>query len=63
MTAKRIDPEQAHQAVEAGALLVCAYDDDEKCRQNLLEGAIPLSQFLSLEPSLPRNQRVIFYCA
>ncbi len=63
MTAKRIDPDQAHQAVEAGALLVCAYDDDEKCRQNLLEGAIPLSEFRELQTSLPKNQQVIFYCA
>ena len=63
MTAKRIDPEQAHQAAEAGALLVCAYDDDEKCRQNLLEGAIPLSELRQRESSLPRNQPLIFYCA
>jgi len=63
MTVKRIDPEQAHQALESGALLVCAYDDDEKCRQNLLEGAIPLSRFRQLETSTPKSQQIIFYCA
>ena len=39
MAAPKIGPRQTHEAVEAGdALLVCAYDDEEKCRDMLLEG-------------------------
>ena len=63
MTVQRIDPKQAHQAMESGALLVCAYDDDEKCRQNLLAGAIPLSRFKQLEASTPKSREIVFYCA
>jgi len=63
MAVERINPEQAHQALEAGALLVCAYDDDEKCRQNLLEGALTLSDLRERERSFPKDQPIIFYCA
>ena len=45
------------------ALLVCAYDDDEKCRQYHLDGAIPMSEFRKRASSLAKNQEVIFYCA
>jgi hypothetical protein len=63
MAAERISPERAHQALAGGALLVCAYDDDEKCRQNLLEGALTLSELREREPSFPKSQPIIFYCA
>jgi len=35
---RRIPPDEARRRVEDGALLVCAYDDEEKCRDMLLEG-------------------------
>jgi hypothetical protein len=60
----RIGVEQAHQRVAAHqALLVCAYDDDAKCRMVNLEGSIPLTSLQSRLASLPKTQEIIFYCA
>jgi len=60
----RIFPEEARQkAMSGSALLVCAYEDDEKCKRVLLEGAISLTEFKSKRPSLPKDQEIIFYCA
>ena len=60
----RISVEDARQKVSAGrALLVCAYDDDEKYRNNNLQGAISLNDFKSMLPSLSTDQEMIFYCA
>lgn len=62
-TINRIGPQQAKREIASGAMLVCAYDDDEKCRQNNLDGAIPLSQFKRMENSIPKDREIIFYCA
>jgi len=60
----RINVEEAHKKVAAGqALLVCAYEDEAKCRTFNLEGSIPLSSFKSRAGSLPKSQQIIFYCA
>ena len=60
----RITPEETRQKVTDGtALLVCAYEDDERCRQMHLQGAILLTEFKSKLPELPKNQEIIFYCA
>ena len=60
----RISTEETRQRVRAGsALLVCAYDDDEKFKNNHLQGAISFSEFKSKLPSLPQDQEFIFYCA
>ena len=60
----RISAEEARRRVKAGlALLVCAYDDDEKFNNNHLQGAISLGEFKSRLPSLAKNQEIIFYCA
>ncbi len=62
--AQRIQPREAHSLVQAGgALLVCAYDDAEKCRANHLEGAISLADFRAREKSISRSRTLIFYCA
>jgi hypothetical protein len=61
---ERISAEDARRAVTSGrALLVCAYEDDAKCRQITLEGAIPFSQFKARAGSLPKDQEIVFYCA
>jgi hypothetical protein len=61
---ERIGPEATHEKLKAGtALLVCAYDSDEKFTTMRLEDAIPLSSFQSKLPSLPKDQEIIFYCA
>lgn len=60
----RISPRETREKVERGsALLVCAYEDDEKCKQVHLEGAIFLSDFRSKLSSLPQNHEIVFYCA
>ena len=61
---ERISVERAHQQVNANqALLVCAYDDDAKCRMVNLEGSISLTSFQSRVGSLLKTQEIIFYCA
>jgi hypothetical protein len=60
----RISVEEARRKVAAGeALLVCAYDDEEKCKKINLQGSITMAQFTSRVGALPKNQEVIFYCA
>ena len=61
---ERVPVDEARRDVEAGrALLVCAYDDGEKCRQLRLENAIALTDLERRIDSVPRNQTLIFYCA
>jgi len=45
------------------ALLVCAYETDEKFKQVQLNGAISLSQFEKRLPMLPKASEIVFYCA
>lgn len=60
----RISAEDAREKVQSGqALLACAYDDESKCRQMRLEGAITLSELRQMLPSLPNDQEIILYCA
>src|SRR4051812_46226710 len=63
--ADRISPQEARRHLQAdpNALLVCAYDSDEKFRQNRLDGAISLADFQARERSLPKDREIIFYCA
>jgi hypothetical protein len=61
---QRVSPEEVRQKVkEEKALLVCAYEDEEKFKRVRLEGAISLGQFKLRLPSLTKNQEVVFYCA
>ena len=44
----QISPEEVYLKVKSGeAILVCAYNDDEKYRRINLEGSISLSEFYS----------------
>ena len=61
---ERISADDARREVEAGrALLVCAYDDESKCRQLRLQNAIALHDLQRRVDSVPHNQTLIFYCA
>ena len=61
---ERISVEQARREVNAGeALLVCAYDDEAKCRMVNLEGSMSLTSLQSRVASVPKAQEIIFYCA
>ena len=58
----RIPAEEARNKVLSGqALLVCAYEDEEKFRKSNLEGAISLQEFRNRIPSLSKEQEIIFY--
>lgn len=60
----RISAEETRRRVSAGsALLVCAYDDDEKFKNNHLQGAISFNEFKSRLPQMAKDQEIIFYCA
>lgn len=60
----RISPEDASKRVLSGsALLVCAYEDNEKFRQMHLEGGISFNEFKNKVATLPKDQEIIFYCA
>jgi hypothetical protein len=61
--APRISPQEAREHMRSGALLICAYDDDEKCRSNHLEGALTFNEFRAQRDALPRDRELIFYCA
>ena len=63
MAARRIQPTEARKHVERGALMVCAYDDDAKCRGMLLDGAITLKDLQAKEKDLPKDKEITFYCA
>jgi hypothetical protein len=58
----RIPPEEARKKVLSDkAILVCAYEEEEKFRKTHLEGAISLNEFKTRVSSLPKEQEIIFY--
>jgi len=60
----RVKPEDVKPKLESGgALLVCAYEADEKFRIVALEGAISFNDFQTRLPALSKAQEVTFYCA
>jgi hypothetical protein len=60
----RLSPQETRQRVTSdSALLVCAYEDDEKCNRLRLEGAISLTEFKSKVSGLSKDEEIIFYCA
>jgi hypothetical protein len=59
---ERISVQQAHAKTKANqALLVCAYEDEAKCRMLNLEGSISFIKFQPRAASLPKTQEIIFY--
>jgi hypothetical protein len=60
---ERIDPETVRRAVEASrAWLVCAYEDRQRCRGIMLEGAIDMDELEARLPTAPKDQMMVFYC-
>ena len=60
---ERVSPEGARDKVKSSeALLVCAYEEDEKFKQMRLEGATSYSEFKKKVASLPKDKEIIFYC-
>lgn len=64
MMIERIPVSEARKKVmKKAALLVCAYDDDDKFEKYHLGGAISLSEFKLKISDLDKNQEILFYCA
>ena len=62
--AVRISATEVRDRVKSGdAMLVCAYDSDDKFRAHHLEGAVSLSEFRTLVPTLAKDKELIFFCA
>ena len=60
----RVTPEELYPRLQSGeALLVCAYEDEAKCQRLRLAGAISLAAFKPLQPTLPQDREIVFYCA
>ena len=59
---ERITAEEVYNKLKSGkALLVCAYEDEERFKKLQLEGAISLNEFKSKLPSLEGDQEIVFY--
>ena len=59
---ERVTAEEVYNGMKSGkALLVCAYEDEEKFRKLQLQGAISFSAFKSKLLSLPKDQEIVFY--
>lgn len=59
----RITPEETRSKLAAGeAILVCAYESDEKFEKVKLDQAISLNEFKMRLPTIPEDQKIIFYC-
>jgi rhodanese-related sulfurtransferase len=58
----RISPEEARKKILSNeAILVCAYEEEEKFRKMHLEGAISLNEFKTRVSSLSKEREIIFY--
>ena len=63
-TPLRINAEEVYAKVKTdNALLVCAYESDEKYEKFKIEGSIPFSKFKGMLSSIPKTQEIIFFCA
>ncbi len=61
---ERISPEEVFKRVtSANALLVCAYESDERCARFAIEDSMPLSELKRRLPDIPKTQEIIFFCA
>lgn len=59
----RVVAEEVKPRIDSGtALLVCAYDSEEKFQANHLEGAISLSDFKEKVATLDKETELVFYC-
>jgi hypothetical protein len=60
---ERVTAEEVYGKLKSGkALLVCAYEDEERFKKLQLEGAISFNAFKSKLPSLSKDQEIVFYC-
>ena len=61
---KRLTAAEARQnSLDGTAILVCAYEGEELCRKNMVEGGMSLMDFNRQQPFLDKTKEVVFYCA
>jgi hypothetical protein len=62
---KRVTPEDVRPRMREpeGPLLVCAYEDEDKCRGMRLDGALTLREFQDRLPTIRKDREIAFYCA
>ncbi len=59
---ERISPEEVRNRVQSGnAILVCAYDSDDKYGKMKLDGSKSLSEFRSGISGIEKNREIIFF--
>lgn len=64
MAVDKVTPQDVFEKVQSGkALLVCAYDSEDRFRQVHLEGALSLGEFKAKEGELGKDREIVFYCA
>jgi len=65
ITALRITPFELWSRLQAQPppLLVCAYDDEEKCASIKIPCSLTLQALTSRLDTLPRSQELVFYCS
>ncbi len=61
--AKRLQAEEVRRRINDGAMLVCAYDDVDKCRKTGIDESIPYAEFKSKLDSIPKSKEIVFFCA
>lgn len=60
----RVSPNRAWEMLEdQDALLICAYDDEDKCRDLKLPGSISRNELGKREDALEKDRWLVFYCA
>ena len=59
----RLSPAEAKARIDSGGYLVCAYEDEDKCRILRLQGSLTLGELRSRLVELPKDAEIIFYCA
>ena len=60
----RVTPAEAQDRAAGGkGLLVCAYEDEARCSEDPLAGAITLQDFRDRARDLPRMTPLVFYCS
>ncbi|MGB3211434.1 MAG: hypothetical protein WBB19_12075 [Desulforhopalus sp.] len=60
----RVSSSEIRPRVLSGdALLVCAYESDEKFKAYHLEGAVSFTEFQDMAPKLAKNKELVFFCA
>jgi hypothetical protein len=63
--ATRVSPKYVWDKLHSSSdtLLVCAYEDAEKCRKHRIDGAIDMEQFKTRLLTSGKQREIVFYCS